>query len=270
MLLRQWHVPIEQLSASALTMLFQCPEQFRLRRVKHIPDTRGLDKFIGIVDHATHEVNFINKIATGEDLPIDDMLSSYDLVWDREIFDEGEPIWNGEEPAEVNSHGKLMVQTYHELVTPTVTPVTVESRFEEHLKGVPVPIVGYTDVEEKNRLIERKTTKTRMSKPKPQWMLQGQIYSMFADKPVDWHIVTRAKTPTVCTPETDPGLHLERANTDATVLLIQQGIHMINDLYVRYGPDQPWPMNGLLHPFICGYCAFGPKYRNDCVAWREQ
>ena len=253
-------------------MLIGCPEKWRLRYLQKVKESTGVDKWIGIVDHNTHAENLSQKVRTGGDLPATEMHTIYDETWDRELSDvlenEGEPNWI-EEADSTRSHGHLMMSVYHELVSPTVKPIAVETRFEERFPGVPIPIIGYVDVEEKGRLIERKTTKTRMSKPKPNWLLQGRLYSMVFAKPVEWQIVTRAKAPSICLPETEPELRLEAGNVDNTVMLVEQATHMLNDLYLRYGPDRPWPALGMLHPFMCGYCFAGPKANFKCIAWKE-
>lgn len=267
MRLSGWSVPISHLSASSLSQFIACPEMWRLRRLKRIPESTGIDKWIGIIDHETHAANLTKKISTGTDLPTEQMHGIYDSVWEEELSENGEPEWYGADPSATRDHGHLIMETYHEVVSPTVTPIAVESRFEEKLADVPIKIVGYVDVEETSRLIERKTTKARLSKPKPNWALQGRLYSMIYQKPVEWQVVTRAKLPTICTPETDPELRLEVGNGDSVVLLIQQAAYMMNDLYLRYGADRPWPTTGILHPFQCGYCFAGPKFTGNCIAW---
>lgn len=269
MRLNSWHVPIEYLSASSLAMFIECPEKWRLRRIQKVPESTGVDKWIGIIDHETHAENLTRKITEHEDLPAVDMHKIYEEKWEQEVDENGEPDWQGADPDETKEHGHRIMQTYHELVSPTVHPIAVESRFEEQLPGVPVRVVGYVDVEEQSRLIERKTTKTRLSKPKPNWLLQGRLYSMIYDKPVEWQITTRTKVPSICLPETDPGLRLETGSGDNTVMLIQQAAYMLDDLYLRYGPDRPWPTTGMLHPFMCQYCFAGPKYAFRCAAWKE-
>lgn len=259
---------MEHLSASSLASFISCPEAWRLRRLQRIPESTGIDKFLGIIDHEAHAENLTAKISTGTDLPLEEMHAIYDTAWNNELDENGEPEWYEDDPDVTRNHGHLIMETYHEIVSPTITPIAVESRFEEKLPGVPVSLVGYVDVEETFRLIERKTTKTRVSKPKPNWLLQGRLYSMVYQKPVEWQCVTRTKTPTICLPETDPELRLEVGNADSTLLLVQQTAMMIEDLYMRYGPDSPWPAHGLSHPYLCGYCGFSQKYGGQCYAWK--
>jgi hypothetical protein len=161
-----------------------------------------------------------------------------------------------------------MTLLYHEFAAPSVQPIAVESRFSERLPGVPVPIVGYIDVETQTTLVERKTTKTKLKVPKPNWLLQGRLYSMVYEKPVEWQLVTRQVTPQLVLPEDEPGLRLGDSHPDATIRMVQQAAYMLEDFWFRYGPDNPWPLHGLAHPYQCSFCFAGPKYGASCVAWQ--
>lgn len=249
-------------------MLITCPEQFRLRRIKKIPESFGQDKFIGAVDHQVHAYNFEQKIKTGQDLELDWMHGLYHARWDTELETDGEPEWETS-PDTLKEQGLLMVDLYHENVSPTVTPLHVEERFEHHVKGAPVPVVGYTDVETPTSLIERKTTSTKLKSPKPGWRFQGEIYSMVYEKPVDYHLVTKQKVPQLCLPGEDNQLRITAANKDNVNRTIVQAIETLNDLWLRYGPDNPWPTIGTFHDWKCNYCGFGPRYGKQCVAWRD-
>lgn len=268
MRLNGWQLPLEHLSASSLTLFIQCPEQFRLRKIKKIPESTGVEKFIGIVDHATHAANFKRKIDTMQDFTLDRMHGLYNAHWDETIAVEGEPEWK-DGPDETHQHGQQIMQVYHEQISPTILPLHVEERFEQKIPGLAIPIVGYIDVEERSKLIERKTVKSKLSKPKPKWLLQGRLYSLAYQKDVEWHVVTRAKTPQVVTPEMEPGLRLTNSDHDGTVTIILQAAELLNDTYIRYGPNHPWPTNGVFHDWMCSYCGFGPKYGKQCVAWKE-
>lgn len=260
--------PIHHLSASAIAQLSTCPEQFRLRRILKIPESRGPDKFVGAVDHATLEDALRYKLREKQDYPLEWMPSVYDTAWDYEIQEEGEPEWYGQDKQEIHDTGLDMAVLYHDSVTHTINPVAIEERFEQEIPGVPVPVVGYADVVEHSRIIEKKTSKARVRSPKPQWILQGRIYQMsYDDLPVEWHLTTRNKNPGVFTPETDEGLRLEQSDRDSTALIIRQAWGYLADLWRRYGPDHSWPLHGLTHPFQCGLCFAGPKQSGRCIAW---
>lgn len=270
MRLSAWNVPIDQLSASSIALLIQCPEQFRLRKIKKLPESFGIDRFVGVVDHVVHAENFTQKIDSRQDFDLPLMEGIYDAHWAKTILDEGEPEWENAQPDQTRELGKQMVGLYHEHVSPLIQPVRVEERFEEHLPGVPIKIVGYPDVETKTAIVERKTTKTKLSKPKAKWIMQGRIYSMVLDKPVEYTIVTKQKVPQVVTSKTEQAMRLGTEHHDSTVALVEQAAYMLNDFWTRFGPDRPWPTTGTYHDWLCNYCGFGPKYGNFCVAWKGQ
>lgn len=263
-------MPIEWLSASALNLFIQCPEQYRLRKIKKIPESMGLSRFIGIVDHAAVAANLGQKIETRQDISIEALAKVYTHEWNLALEKDGEPDWENSEEITVHDKGLGMAMLYHEQVSPLIQPIKVEERFEETIKGVPIPIVGYPDVEEPRRIIERKTSAKRMNKPKPGWTFQGNIYSLIFDKPVEWHCVTTQVTPQITTPETSPELLLENDNHDATIRTLTQAAYLLNDTYIRYGPDRVWPTLGTFHDWLCSYCFAGPRYGDSCAAWNTE
>lgn len=259
--------PILHLSASAIAQLTTCPEQFRLRRIKKIPESRGLDKFIGTVDHETMEMTLRYKMRNKFDVPMEELPGMYDHVWDNSIQEEGIPDFQGNNPSDIREHGQLMAALYHEAITPTIKPKAIEERFEETIGGVPIPIVGYADVVESGRIVEKKTSKAKVSTPKPQWLLQGRLYQLTYEKPIEWNVITKQKTPQILTPDNAPELRLESSDKDQTAAIVRQAWNLLSDLWNRYGEDKEWPVFGLQHPFACNMCGFGPKYGGKCIAW---
>lgn len=255
---------MEHISATSLAKAIICSEQFRRRYLLKEPEIFGVDRFIGSLDHAIHAENFKQKITSGEDLDLAWMHGKYRARWDMTIDEKGEPVWRDDSPEDVYAKGLKMLDAYHLSVSPTVNPVLVEQRFEERLSGVSVPIIGYMDIVEETRIIERKTAKQKVSKPKPEWRFQGRIYQLVADLATDFHIVTKQSSPVVYTPENAPELRFEKGNPDVVVQLIQQTVQRIQDLHDRYGPDHPWPTEGIFHPYMCDYC----NYKDTgCPAW---
>jgi len=263
-----FHLPVEHLSASSVSQFLTCPEQFRLERIVRIPKRRFLDGFVGSVHHDTVGENFAQKVSTHRDMTLDQVGGVFKIKWAEQIEKEGDPVWT-ENPEKVEKLGLKMLTAFHETVSPTITPIAVEQRFEERVPGVPVPMVGYVDCEEREILNEFKTAKQKVSKPKPNWMVQGRIYQLFVRKPVYWTVTTKQVTPVNWTWQSAPDLVMPLVNPDQTVDMLVQATHMLNDYWLRYGPDRPWPRTGLLHTFACDYCSAGPKSPNPaCVAWR--
>lgn len=266
MRLSGFHLPVESLRASALTMAVQCPEKFRRHYILNEHSTGSVDTFLGTVDHETIAENFRVKMRMGVDMGESTLLSTYRTLW-HESVEKEVPSWGNEEPEELYDRGVEMVKLYHQEVAPTVVPIAVEEEFRERIPGVPVEIVGHPDVLTQERIVERKTTGQKVSKPKPTWLLQGRIYQLAINKPVEWQVTTKQKTPQVVF--NLPSLMLMASNKDHTVLLINQIVERLDDIYVRYGANHPWPTDGILHDWMCGYCQFGPRYQNDCVAWSK-
>lgn len=268
MRLSGFRLPVEHLSASAVADFLTCPERYRQERILKVPKRRNVDAFIGTVHHETVEENFSQKINTGKDQALDLQQQIYKYKWAEAIEAEGEPVWT-EHPEKVEKLGLKMVAAFHEHVAPSVIPIAIEQRFEENVPGVPVPIVGYLDVEERDVLNEFKTAKQKVSKPKPNWRLQAQIYQLVCRKPVHWTVTTKQVTPVNWHWQNAPDLVLPVGNPDVTARMIVQAAEMLNECWLRYGPNETWPMTGIMHTWACDYCAVGPKNPNPtCPAWR--
>lgn len=262
-----WGLPIEHLSATSLALAINCPEAYRRRYILHEHDRYSGDQFLGSVDHAAHEANLRQKITSGEDLPLDEIKKAYIDSWTERIDEEGEPNWNGADPGDMYERGLKAVELYHRVVSPTIQPIGVEERFDFRLPDIPYPIIGFLDVITKDRVIDRKTSKNKLSKPKPAWRFQAKIYSYATEMPVEIQVVTKQVTPQVVTAQDAPELLMRAPQRQGTEQLILATVRMLNDAYVRYGPDEPWPTNGQLHTFLCNWCRYGPEHEGSCPAW---
>lgn len=262
MRLSGFKLPVEYLSATSLSVAITCPEQFRLRYIKHEPERLNIQKLVGSAFHGALADNWYWKLAKGEDLPEQAALQRLQGAWDHTIEREGEPEWK-EPPQQLFQTSSLMLASYLTDWAPATTPLQVEQRVEESVPGIPVPVVGVVDLETKSVIREVKTTPAKVTTPKPRWRLQSRIYQLMVRKPVEHQIVTRQKTPKIYTALTEPGLLTPVADPDQTVLILNRAVTMINDFYARFGTDEPWPPNGIFHDWLCRYCSFVPK----CIAW---
>jgi len=260
--LTSFHLPVDHLSATSLSLAISCPEAFRLRYVRHEPERLNIPKLVGSAFHAVLADNWRWKLEKGDDLPGPVALQRLQGAWDDVIEKEGDPEWK-QPPSDVLTNSSLMVSSYLESEAPKVQPLATEQRFEETIPEIPVPVVGYVDCETKSAILETKTTARKETKPKPRWKLQAKVYQLSLRKPVMHQIVTRQATPKIYTPESEPGLLTPVADPDQTVLIMQRAVATLNDYYARWGADEPWPPNGIFSDYLCSYCAFVPK----CVAW---
>ena len=102
------------------------------------------------------------------------------------------------------------------------------------------------------------------ARPEPDWTIQAEVYQLFRPLPHDWHISVWTKVPQVLFGLQDLTQPVPaRARSER---LLAQIVSQIGFLYQRYGPDEPWPAGGRLHPFACNYCG----YRDGCWAWASE
>lgn len=264
MRLSGWYLPLERLSATSLAEAITCPEQFRVKRILKVKDKNNTAKLMGTSFHEAVADNWRWKLEKGADLSGVELHERFTGAWASAIDKEGEPEWK-EHPDTLMATGVKMLDVYREKVMLSTIPVSAEQWFEEMIPGIPVPVVGVIDLQLKDRIREVKTSKNKVSKPKPTWRLQARIYQLMVEKEVEHQVVTKQKTPQVVTGADEDGLMTPIQNRDVTVTILQQATNLVNDLYARYGPDTTWPMNGIFHDWLCSYCS----HRPNCLAWKE-
>lgn len=251
------------LSASQLAMAQRCPEQWRRRYLLGLKERPAAALVWGRADHEAHAVNFTQKIDSHRDLPVSDVRDAFAEAFDHAAA-ETDVDWGDDRPGDLKDQGAELVSVYHRTVSPGVQPTAVEHKFELHIPGVPVPVIGYVDVIEDWRAIERKTAKRKETVVKPRWRLQGLLYQLSERKPIEWHVSVKTKTPAVYTPDTEPGLRLESAGLETTRRMVATRAAQLVSLYERFGPDEPWP-DALSDDWACSYCAWRPV----CAWWQQ-
>lgn len=258
MRLSGWKLPIERISHSAISCAVACPEQFRRKYVLGQREKMWEDRFVGDVDHVTWERWFADRSI--------DLETTYREAWTEKVDKYGDIEWTKTEPEVAYKRGVAMLKAYLP-VAETLNPVAIEEWIEVQIPDVPVPLVGKIDLRETTRILDRKTDKNKVSKPKAKWRFQARLYQLVYPLPFEWHIITKQVTPQVVTPAEAPTLTMEVANPDVTVRMIQHTVARLNDYYARYGKDTAWPTDGLFGDWACDYCGFGPKFERSCLAW---
>src|SRR5262245_25825363 len=167
---------LNTLSASSISTLLTCPEQFRLSYLLLRWPKASAATVLGQAYHYALQRNFEQKVFSGKDLPVGDVLAAYDRGWGLAL-DRDDVWWKQDDPAATKTLGAEMVKIYHRLLSPTVQPVGVEERFERPISGVPLPLVGRVDLHTADHVIlDRKTAKTGATQPKPEWRVQALVY----------------------------------------------------------------------------------------------
>jgi len=263
---------IDHLSATGLRLLRVCPEAYRQRYILGKKERPGEALTLGKAVHNAIGYSHEKKIVSHEDLPVPEVIEYYhDVGWPKALEDDGgeEAVRWDAKPDDARRDGERVTRAYHTAVSPRVQPVAVERRIEYVVPGIAVPVIGYIDVEEESNLVDLKSGKQVTRKPDANWRVQGSVYSAFVGKPTHFHSVSRAKTPSIATPKESPDMvvnvlegqrfHVERTLRDYA--------KQIEWYFATYGPEDPWPTNGVFMDYkggaACGFCGF----RGDCVAW---
>ena len=228
----------------------------------------GQQLVMGGAFHSVAEVNFAQKISSHEDLPVPELVERLtDELWPKQIEEQqefaGEVEWDDKQDACL-ANTVLMVEGYQQNVAPRVQPLAVEEKLDIDV-GLPISLIGYTDVRTENVIVDMKTTKTARRSVKPDWQLQARIYGMARSLPVDFHIVSPKTT---ITPLEFPDLSIIPSDPQkATTLAMVQELGLRANRYMmEYGPFEIWPTFGAINEqynkAICGYCGWA----NVCPA----
>lgn len=283
----RWNLPVSRLSPSSITMLRRCPRQWQERYIFGRKERPAEAPLIGSAVHLALKENFTQKITSGEDMPVADLLAWYSevgfptAVVEREEESEMETFWETEPDYvegkivrsaadKARTRGRVMLGAYRNEVTPRIQPTSAESKFEIDM-GLPVPVMGIYDVETDDTVIDIKTGKKRRYKPKEDWRIQAGVYSTARQRPVEFHCVAASgekNVASIVTPlESEHLLIYLDAQQQA---LLRESIRAIAAEAVMYmdmyGTDSPWPTHGTHSEWACGYCGF----RSNCPAWEHE
>lgn len=267
---------LQHLSASSVGMLMRCPRQFQERYIHGRKERPGESIVIGSFMHETLQWNYEQKIESHTDQPVLDALAYlHDVAVPKVIEEEGgEDNIKWDEGSGLDSaqrEGDRITSAYYRTVVPRIQPISTESRFEIEVPGVEVPVIGYTDIQDEWRNIDTKSGKNAVKKVKPSWMLQGRIYAYATGKPVEFHSISRAKTPTIITGLESDAMTVPVPSPEQmknTEMVIATAADLLRYFLATYGTDETWPTWGATPDFTrnmlpCDFCG----YRKDCPAW---
>ena len=263
---------LDHLSPSGLAKFIECPREWQQTYIQGRPDKPAEVLIVGSAFHSAMEFNFKQKISSGVDLDLVELIDYHDSVGfdDRLVADQEkagmEIVWKTSYE-EAKTRARLMIGEYRNRVCERLQPIAVEQKFEVPM-GLPVKIQGRYDLLTPEVGIDWKSGQKKQYSPKTAWLLQALIYSFATGKPVEFHTIS-------CSPKThDVGIVTPVESAELLVLLSQGEVDGLTavvhsvamemvDCMRRYGPDEPWPARGRFHIFACDYCSFS----SDCPAW---
>ena len=270
---------ISHLSPSSLGMARRCLEQFRRRYVLQEKERPGEAAIVGSIVHSTLEWNYRQKIASFTDLPLAEVIEYLDdeaaaaVVSERGGPDEVE--WDHPDPVEAfdaaRDDARRVTSAYYRVVVPRIQPIAVEQKIRVRPRQLPVDLIGYIDLETEPRVIDTKTGKRATTSIKPSWQLQADVYANVVGKPIEYHTISRAKTPTITTPvERGDDLVVYPRDPEQLYTSLGHVAQLVEWCYLTFGPDEPWPTTGRIGDFTqnklaCDFCG----WRKSCVAWKD-
>ena len=269
----------QHLSASSITMLLRCPEQFRRRYIlKEIKPPNG-NMLWGKADGAAAAAHFDAVIATGEKkgLTVDEVEERFVHSIDTQIEEAGgitEVLWDKKPSSIKQAHflrgrtvdvGTKMAGLYRKEIADSVNPVATEREIKVTDPSWPVHITGYIDVEDElEMLIEKKTSNRLNSKPNPEWVLQGRIYQLAEpNKALAWHQSIKHDDPKkvrVFGFSDEMTVAADSTRAFRTSLMVSQAMAEVAHYWSTYGPDEMWPGKGQTHTWACSLCG----WRDEC------
>ena len=265
---------LRHLSASSLGMVLRCPRQFYRRYILGEKQRPGEAIVIGSFFHETLDWNYQQKIQSAVDFPLSDAVQYMgDVAVPKVIEEEGGEdniLWDTDLTTAHKDSERIM-SAYYRSVVPRIQPVATEERFEMFFPGVEPPIIGYVDVRDATRILDTKTGKQATRKVKPSWQLQGRLYAQARGMPVEYHSVSRAKTPTIITGLESADMIVPvptEAQAQNMMHTVKAAADYIEYLLGAYGVEQEWPALGAVPDFTrnmlpCDFCG----WREGCPAW---
>lgn len=195
---------IDRLSYSAVETYLKCPRMFEYRYLWKQPRPVGGGLIQGKAYHAAIAAALVQKLHTGEPLPIDDTLDAYSHSFELNIaksFDEefgaiSEIDWGEREPGEWKDQGIALVKLYYRDCLPKLEPYLIEQRMETQINEIPV--VGYIDlVLRDGRTIDHKVVAKTWVEEDAHKGLQPSFYALLQRRPIDFefHLAITTKEP---------------------------------------------------------------------------
>lgn len=152
---------LQPFSASSLQTFLRCAKQWEYAYVYEFKRPPSLRMIIGTSAHAAEEINFKQKIDTGEDISLEHAVDLFSTAFDSAVAEaETQPEDEKETKGAAKDSGIKTLGVYHTEVAPSIEPLWVEHEGLVHVDGIPY---SYTVdlVDTKGRVRDHKYTRRR-------------------------------------------------------------------------------------------------------------
>jgi len=165
---------ITSLSPSMVQSYIKCSWGFQYEHIAKLPRISKPVLAIGSAVHETIRENAYQKVRTAKDLP-ESLLTDF-VAEDIEYRDVD---WSTQSLSSAKDQAVVCVKAYRQKMAPKVQPFLVEWTFNMKVVKRDWNIAGKVDlITNKNLVIDHKTTKGQMAKPKPDHVFQLGVYTL--------------------------------------------------------------------------------------------
>lgn len=189
---------LDHISHSQINMWLRCPKQWEYRYVYQlkIPPSGAL--IVGSAYHSALEGNFIQKVESRKDLPLNDCLDLFSDAWEDRLLEEELVIWEQLGPGESKDQGAGLVEEYIASTSPSVQPAQVERTIYSEVAGV--KFICRIDVENDQRaVIDHKTSARPYSQDDVDGDIQASAEAFALGRPIVFynHIALKLRVPRI-------------------------------------------------------------------------
>jgi hypothetical protein len=136
------------LSASSLALFWRCPERWRRRYIEREREPQTGAMIIGASVGATVAAYFGARMR-GEGLSAEDADDLCGAEFDERALQPQTDLGE-DDPTLLREHSREALRAYLAELAPSVTPVSVERRFELRFDGAEWSLIGYLDIEDES------------------------------------------------------------------------------------------------------------------------
>jgi len=176
----------DHVSPTQLDMWQRCPRQWKYRYVDGLKSPPGFALIEGSCYHKSLEANFVQKITSFEDLPVDDCLDAFSTQWSKQLSESGDIDWGDRKPESIKNEGHSLVRTYMTVQAPSVQPIEVEEWYVSEVAGI--RFVMRIDLLECNGIvIDHKTSSKSYNQSDVDKDMQASAAAFSLNRPVLFH-----------------------------------------------------------------------------------
>lgn len=117
-----------------MNTFLKCGHAWFLAYVAAVKMKPNIKAVRGIAVHSAVEVDMRQKITSGVDIPVEDMLDAYDTSWNEETVD-GLELGENDDPGDIKDRGYKLVKVYRRDVAPRIQPTIVEEPIQFKVNG---------------------------------------------------------------------------------------------------------------------------------------